>query len=302
MREPIIDTAEKVAEKVFEREIVGIEGRLDAHAARLRENQAETIDRAGLPADLVAAETSAIRRISPFRNRWPEVDEFDQRAAELEQRQAKKAEELRELRDRELAAPAAIEGRLASWQLEGEEGPRPESELPEIRRQIEQRQEEWEGLNRAVQRVHDEKAQFVASHRGRLTKEADSHVVEAHSRYLELVDQLAEARQDLFAKRYAAVWARLYPAEQAAGTVPDTFAGGRRKPLQAMGVGALVGPDRVLDALRADADWLREAATPEQRFAMEGRDPRTPRATEWVDDPAAKAARQKQTGEWLSSR
>jgi hypothetical protein len=56
----------------------------------------------------------------------------------------------------------------------------------------------------------------------------------------------------------------------------------------------------VLDALRADADSLREAATPEQKALMgEGRDPRTPPATEWSDTPEAKAERDKRTAEWL---
>jgi hypothetical protein len=303
MTDRIIDTAEKVAEKVFEREAVDIHGRLDAHAARLRENQVEAIDRAGLPADLVAVETNVWKRLSPTRNRWPEIAEFDQRVAELEMRQAAKADELRELRDLEIAAPAADADRLATWQLDGEQGPRPEPDLPTIREQIQQRQEEREALTRATERVLQEKAEFVAKHRARLVKDADGHADEAHGRYLELVAELAEARAELAAARRATIFARLYPGEQAGQEPPDTLCGGRAQPLRAMGLGGNVAPGRVLDALKADADWLREAATPEQKALIgEGRDPRKPPATGWHDDPAAQAERDKRMGEWLTSR
>jgi hypothetical protein len=58
----------------------------------------------------------------------------------------------------------------------------------------------------------------------------------------------------------------------------------------------------VIDAFRADANWLRQAATPEQKALMgEGRDPRKPPATEWSDKPEARAERDKKTAEWLSS-
>jgi hypothetical protein len=58
----------------------------------------------------------------------------------------------------------------------------------------------------------------------------------------------------------------------------------------------------VLDALRADADWLAEAATPEQRMAVAGIDPRTPPNTEWTDSPEAKARRAQRMAEWANSR
>lgn len=165
--------------------------------------------------------------------------------------------------------------------MDGEQGPRPEPELPAIKEQIRERQEEWEALTRATERVLVEKAEFVEKHRPRLIKEADSQADEAHSHVLQLIDQLAEARADLFAKRRATVWARLYPGEQAAREVPDTLAGGRNQALVPLGVNANVVPGRVVEALRADADWLRQAATAEQGLAIEGRDGRKPPATVW---------------------
>jgi hypothetical protein len=259
-----------------------LDDRVGAIEAKVRTDQVETIREHGLPADLVATETNVWRRMSPARNRWPEIAAFDEDVAKLEMRQAAKAAELRELRDREIAAPATDADRLATWQLDGEKGPRPEPELPAIREQIRERQEEWEALTVATTRMLADKAAFVEKHRGRLVKEADSYADEAYVRYHELVDQLAEARADLFAKRRAAVWVRLYPDEQSIREVADTFAGGLRKPLTAMGLNAQIGPERVLDALRADADWLRSAATPEQKAKIgEGRDPKTPPNTVW---------------------
>jgi hypothetical protein len=232
-RDPLVDVAEQVAEQA--RDINELEGRVDAHGKLLRPNQAETVAQAGLPADLVAAETSVWKRLTPGRNPWPQVAEFDERVAELEQRQAAAADELRELHERKQLAPERDHDRLAEWELADRKGPRPEPELPAIDAAIERLQAEWEGLSRATQRVLDDKAQYVEEHRARLSKEADGHVDETHRRYLELVDELASVREDLFGKRRAAVWARLYPGEQSAREVPDTCAGGRKRPLQAMG-------------------------------------------------------------------
>jgi hypothetical protein len=263
--------------------------------AKVTTNQVEAVAQHGLPADLVATETNAWRRLSPTRNRWPELTRFDERVAELEQRQAQKAEELRELRDREMAAPAADSDRLATWQLEGEEGPRPEPELPAIRREIRQRQEEWEALTRATERVLAEKAEFVERHRGRLTKDADRYADEAQRRYLDLIYQLADARAELAAAQRATVIARLYPSGAAMAEPVDTLAGGRRRALEPMGLGAPVPPRRVFDALRADAEWLREAATPEQKALMgDGRDPRKPPATHWDETDEARDWRRDQ--------
>ena len=67
-----------------------------------------------------------------------------------------------------------------------------------------------------------------------------------------------------------------------------------------MGVNANVNPGHVFHALRADADWLAEAATPEQKLAIAGIDPRTPPNTKWHDTPEAKARRAQEMGAWAS--
>jgi hypothetical protein len=55
--------------------------------AKVRTNQIETAAGHGLPTDLITVEQNALRRMSPFRNRWPEVAKFDERVAALEMRQ-----------------------------------------------------------------------------------------------------------------------------------------------------------------------------------------------------------------------
>ena len=105
---------------------------LDAVADRLRTNQVDGVAQAGLPADLVAVEQSVWKRLSPGRNAWPVIGEFDARVAGLEQRQAAIADELGELRDRQASAPARDQGRLADWELNDRVGERPEAELPAI--------------------------------------------------------------------------------------------------------------------------------------------------------------------------
>ena len=60
-----------------------------------------------------------------------------------------------------MAAPAIDADRLATWQLDGEKGRRPEPELPKIREQIRERQEEWEALTRATERVLVDKTEYV---------------------------------------------------------------------------------------------------------------------------------------------
>jgi len=101
--------------------------------------------------------------------------EFDARVAELEQRQAAVADELRELHERRRPARNATHDRLAEWELADRDGPRPEPELPAIEDAIERPQAEWEGLSRATQRVLDGKARYGEKHRPRLVKEADAH-------------------------------------------------------------------------------------------------------------------------------
>jgi hypothetical protein len=115
--DPILDLADQGAE--HGRELARLTGRVDAHADRPRPNQAEAIRDAGLPADLVATERNVWWRIGPFRDRWEDVQKFNDQAAELEIRRAEIARELQQLEQDRLAAPAVDNDQLATWQLDG---------------------------------------------------------------------------------------------------------------------------------------------------------------------------------------
>ena len=153
---------------------------------------------AGLPADFFGAEENVWRRYSPAKNRWREVAEFDARAGELEQRQAAINAELQELYDRERAAPDADAAALAEWELHDRKGQRPEPTLPAIQAEIKELQASWDALVVAVGRV--------AADKERVRRQAPwpagqgrrpAHRRHARVRYLELVDQLEAAREDL---------------------------------------------------------------------------------------------------------
>src|SRR5829696_2531078 len=85
---------------------------------------------------------SGSRPAATLGRRWPEVDA---RVAELEQRQAAVAAELRELHERLRLAPECDHDRLAEWELADRDGPPPEAELPAIEDAIERVQAEREG-------------------------------------------------------------------------------------------------------------------------------------------------------------
>jgi hypothetical protein len=87
------------------------------------------------------------------------------------------------------------------------------------------------------------------------------------------------------------LWSALYPDATAGVEAPQhhMLAGGLRRPLeQTLGITHQLQANRVIDALRADADWVKDAATPEQRALLEGRNPKRPNSdATWAGTPEA---------------
>jgi hypothetical protein len=293
---------ERIAE--LHGKVGALEAKTELREERERKSPAELAAERGLPHDLVSAEESAIRRLTPWRARWPQVLEYDQEVARLEQRQSEMRAQLQELHDRKGSEPGRHADRLARWIKDGERGPRPESELPELEARIGELQQDVEALDLSIRRVLADKAAYFTKHRKRLAAQADEQVERSKQRYLALIDQLADVRQELLAARRASVWAALFPAEQVAIEPRDTFAGGRKQPLQAMGLTAEVLPVRVLDALKADAEWCATAATGDQKALLAGVDPRQARiaGTVWTNDPRERAKRAQRMSEWATSK
>lgn len=245
------------------------------------------LDRTGMPPvqELGRLETNAFRRLSPRRNRWPELVAIDERVADLERRQGEAGQRLRELCEQLANAPNVDAEQLATWELDGRKGPRPQSSRPAIEAQIDEAETEVDGLEIAVGRELAAKAAYVEKHRPRLVKDADKATAEAHERAIALVDELAAARTALVELRATAVWAALYPAEGATrGPREALIAGGMAKPTrETLGVDHEVEHGRTLAALRADADYWRTAATPEQRKLLGGDAKPKDGAVVWVD-------------------
>ena len=71
-----------------------------------------------------------------------------------------------------------------------------------------------------------------------------------------------------------------------------------------MGINSRVQVERGFDGLRADVDWLQEAASDAQRAALQGLTLRQARlaGTKWVSDPNERVTRQDQMAAWLETR
>jgi hypothetical protein len=120
--------------------------------------------------------------------------------------------------------------------------------------------------------VYEEKAAYVEKHRKRLVREADKATREAHGCYMDALDALERAREELVESREQALWAELYPSDLAQ-VFPawSQLATGLRKPVeQTPGIKTVTTAASVIAALRADADVLREVATRDQAAAIRG--------------------------------
>jgi len=283
-------------------------------AARPRGREGEPfvgLDRTGMPSvqDLGRIESNAFRRLSPRRHRWAALIAIDERVADVERRHGEAGQQLRELREQLANAPSADATQLAAW-LADQKGPRPQSSIPALELEIAEAEAEVAGLEILVTRELAAKAEYVEKHRARLVKDAAAHTGEAHERVIALVDQLEQARADLVGAREAALWAAMYPAQQAGrGPQSSLLAAGRAKPVrETLGLETAVEYSRLLKALAADALYWRDAGTtPEQRQAMSG-DTDSDRARDvvWTNTPEGaeaeraekKAARERYEALW----
>jgi len=242
------------------------------------------------------------RRWSPRRNRWAQLAEFDARAAELERRQAEVTAELRDLNERRAGAPNEDVQRLAEWELRGRKGRRPESVIPELDAALKARRDEEGGLLLAIAAVLEEKVEFVTRHRRRLRQEADREVDAAHKRLVDVIAQIAPARQQVVEAREAAVWMAIYPdARQGQSPQSNFLGGGLLRIAEVLGIRSQLQHSRVVDALVADADWVAAAASPEERALMEGRHPRAPKGAAWSESDEYRAERQAELDQALQA-
>jgi hypothetical protein len=268
---------------------------LDLHQADLDEIArpgliASGMDREGMPpmtgiGGLPQLEDYARRRFSPRKNRWKDVVEFDRRVAELEARRSEIQARLQPLHDQLSNATNTDAEAVAGWIDKGEHGDRPESVEPALKKQVAELTREADALVLAIGAELQRKSEYVAKHRARLCKDARRHVEAAHAQAVERIAAAEQARADLELAREAELWASLFPGDQTAPMPPFAkLAGGLKRVGERLGVAEAIGVDRLYEALREDAAWLKDAATPAQRAEIDGIDPRQSGAV-WVGSP-----------------
>ncbi len=151
----------------------------------------------------------------------------------------------------------------------------------------------------AIERVLNEKTEFVPRNRMRLIRDAERSADEANVRYAQALQAAEKARQEAVETRATVVWTHLFPSEALVSPAPTHLLAGALKPL---GLTAQVNVARVWDALRIDAEWLQTAAAPQQRVALEGLAGRPVRTTEqavFTDSPEGREALQREHREAL---
>lgn len=228
--------------------------------------------------------------VAPRRSAWPELEQIDSRIADLQTRHAETQERVRSLTEQRANAPLADANALAEWEMTGRKGAKPKPVTDTLNVQIADAERDRDGLERAVDLALEEKAAYVARHRERLVTVAGQQAAAAHTRMLELVNELEQARNTLVELRSAEVWAALFPDAAAAGS-PQTglIARGLAEPMKALGLNPplQIPAERVIELLRRDADVLLTAATPEQRAAIDGGTPDRANGAVWANSPAA---------------
>jgi hypothetical protein len=270
-----------------------------ARAPKLTDDPFPGLDLTGMPEDLGQAERRAVLGVLPRKSLWPELEEYNQRAAELQGRQFDVEHRLRALHEQRVNAPSADAQAAADWEFAGRTGPRPESSIDRIDAEITDAERERDGLLAAIDRALEDRGRFVEKNRDRLANVAAQQANTVLNRIVELLDEAEQARATLGELRQAEIWARLFPSELA-NREPQTrlFGGGLRHVSQPVGITAQIDYARMIDALRADATWLRNAAaTNEQRALLEGRDPRSSRGAKWADTDEYKAERRAEIDE-----
>jgi hypothetical protein len=244
--------------------------KLDRRLTKHDNRPAARLDRTGLPDlhTLIEYEQLHRFRFSPRKLRWRDVLEYDQRIDELTQRQQDTFAARAEIQERLRGADAHDAVAHAEWIAAGSSGTPPAPTRPQLEGRIGELTREHDALGRLIGQAAREKGQFVHKHRRRLVRTAATAVAEQHKRVHELVDQLAEARDELAAMRERELWAHAYghPDEEVTGMPPFSSFGAQSKHVHRLiNAAGTVEYSRVLEALRGDADAIASVMTQAQR-------------------------------------
>jgi hypothetical protein len=254
---------------------------------------------------LSGQEQSFLARISPRRNRWPELHAIDERLEQFDRRQEELRVTLIDLRGRRERADAAYADVLAAWMAADQRDPKPVSEAKALDEAIAEAEAEHAAIDSLRMGVLEERIAFVDKHRKRLVRDAERETEQAKGRYLEAVDELEQVREQLVGLRETTVWASLFPSETLATMAPShALVGGRRRESEQHlpGTGQ-VPAHAVLALLRADAEYCASVSTVEQAAAMQrvSTAELTTREAMWADSDADLARRKREKERLLAA-
>jgi len=163
-----------------------------AHAAAVgrKPQPFRGMDRSGMPprADLGRAERRAWLGVVPRKSAWPELDQLDQRVAELQHRHAEAQERVRTLTEQRANAPTVDADAIARWELNHRKGPKPKPTAETLDAEIVDAERDRDGLETAIDLALEEKAAYIEKHRARLVNVAEQQTEEAHQRMRALID------------------------------------------------------------------------------------------------------------------
>jgi hypothetical protein len=244
---------------------------------------------------LASDEQRARLGILPRRSLWPEVDQLGEAIAEAERRQVEATAEQHDLQERRRTAPNIDARAMAEWIAGGEHGERPASLVLDLDRRIVEAEAARDGAALQVDRLLQQRANFVAKHRDRLANVAAQQRELAHRQLLDLLDQVAAARDRLSDLRQAEVWAKTWPDDFKGTPNTSVLCGGYMKPVkETLGVTTKVAVGSVVDVLRLDADFLAAMGPP----AMRGPDSRE---AVWLETPAGRTEHQQRLQEAMEA-
>ena len=93
---------------------------------------------------LASQEQSALLRVGPRRNRWRDLDRFEEHLVELEQRREQLVAAIGAAREELNAEPGRHTASLADWLAARSEGERPASRVPELEHRLADLEAEYE--------------------------------------------------------------------------------------------------------------------------------------------------------------
>ena len=151
------------------------------------------------------SEQSWLARLSPRRNRWPDLADIDVRIADLDRRQQQLHDTLIDLQRRRTVADDDYAGRMAAWMAAGQVDAKPQSEVTSLDDAIAEARAERQAIDQLRADVLTERIDLVAKHRKRLVADAEQETQRAHYRYLDAIAEAERARDELIGLRETTV-------------------------------------------------------------------------------------------------